>query len=144
MATTRRMVHTGFIIENLLVVFEAFNDLAKTLSRKPLDIRNLIAVAHVSKVGEKDVVLIHDSLPTNTHGKITAYCLVKAEGHQGAFLGVCIEFLGKRRFMVLFDNGKNSLYACREKMRMDEKVPGFFAKLESPVPVTLRRYAQYE
>jgi hypothetical protein len=143
------MIHTGFIIENLVDLFEFFNEKVKKHSKKQLDIRNLFAVAHVSNFtsvrnASDNVAKVYESLPENTTGRVLSYCMVQPFEDQGAFLGICLECLGKEYCMVLYDNGRNKLYRCRELMEFNKKKENFFKKLKNPIELKLRRYAQYE
>lgn len=139
--SSKEIVHTGYIIESLSVLFEALNEKAKELSpKKSLSIRNLFAVAHISSIDKKIVKNLAETLPLETTGQVVSYCTIKNFESQGPFIGICIKCVDKIFYTVLYDNGKNNLYNCVTYMKQNLRQ---FTKLEQPLEVKLRRYVMY-
>jgi hypothetical protein len=138
----KEIVHTGYMIESLSVLFDALNEKAKELSpKKTLSIRNLFAVAHISGTDKKIVKNLSETLPLETTGQVVSYCAIKKFESQGAFIGICIKCVDKTFYTVLYDNGKNNLYKCVTYMKQNL---GKFIKLEPPLEVKLRKYIMYK
>jgi len=139
--TSKEIVHTGYIIESLTVLFDAFNEKAKELSpKKSLNIRNLFAVAHISGVDKKTVKSLSETLPLETIGQVVSYCAIKNFENQGPFIGICIKCIDKTFYTVLYDNGKNNLYKCSMYMKQNL---GQFIKLTQPIEINLHKYIMH-
>ena len=130
----KKLLHVGYTIENLLVLFEEFNEKAKELKsnkKNPINIRGQFAVSHINNYKQtnttgtykfqKSEEEISKTIPSETTGEVVSYCIINDLENQGPFIGICIKCINKIFYAVLYDNGKNHLYTCITHMKNNPK-----------------------